>query len=257
MPFVETRFVSPTTLTTSASLLYVVPTNCSAIVKQLVVTNTTGTAATFTFYIGSAIVGNAVFSGTSVGVNDTVIINLSQVLSTGETLRALASTNSAINITVSGVLNDGPIAPGDTYIPYNAITSDKIATAAVGTDEIATSAVTSDKIATGSITVDKMADQIVLPKTNSYIVANSDKGKLAVMNNGAVAVTITVNSATAFAVGQRTDFIGVGNAATVTFVASGVSIFSTPGLKLRASGSAATLICIISGVYVLVGDLSA
>ena len=58
MPFVETRFISPTTLTTSASsALYTVPTGYSAIIKQLVVTNTTGTAATFTFYIGAASAG--------------------------------------------------------------------------------------------------------------------------------------------------------------------------------------------------------
>ena len=83
MPFVETRFISPTTLTTSASsALYTVPTGYSAIIKQLVVTNITGTAATFTFYIGAASAGNALFSGTSVAANDTVIINLSQVLTT-------------------------------------------------------------------------------------------------------------------------------------------------------------------------------
>jgi hypothetical protein len=128
MPFVETRLISPTTLTTSASsALYTVPTGYSAIIKQLVVTNITGTAATFTFYIGAASAGNALFSGTSVAANDTVIINLSQVLTTGEVLRALASAGSALNLTVSGVLNDGPLASTATYIADNAITSAKIA----------------------------------------------------------------------------------------------------------------------------------
>ena len=132
MPFVETRLISPTTLTTSAaSALYTVPTGYSAIIKQLVVTNITGTPATFTFYIGAASAGNALFSGTSVAANDTVIINLSQVLSTGEILRALASTGSALNLTVSGVINDGPLASTATYIPDNAITSAKIAAGAV------------------------------------------------------------------------------------------------------------------------------
>ena len=148
MPFVESRLISPTTLTTSASsALYTVPTGYSAIIKQLVVTNITGTAATFTFYIGEASAGNALFSGTSVAANDTVIINLSQVLATGEVLRALASTGSALNLTVSGVLNDGPLASTATYIPDNAITSAKIADGAVATVDIANKAVTSGKLA--------------------------------------------------------------------------------------------------------------
>ena len=127
MPFVETRFISPTTLTTSAVSLYTVPTGYSAIIKQFVVTNISASAATFTFYVGTASASNALFSNTSVAANDTVIINLSQVLTTGETLRALASAGSALNLTVSGVLNDGPLASTATYIPDGAITSAKIA----------------------------------------------------------------------------------------------------------------------------------
>ena len=149
MPFVETRFISPTTLTTSASsALYTVPTGYSAIIKQLVVTNITGTAATFTFYIGAASAGNALFSGTSVAANDTVIINLSQVLTTGEILRALASVGSALNLTVSGVLNDGPLASTATYIADNAITSAKIADGAIVNADInASAAIEQSKIA--------------------------------------------------------------------------------------------------------------
>jgi len=155
MPFVETRFISPTTLTTSASsALYTVPTGYSAIIKQLVVTNITGTAATFTFYIGAASAGNALFSGTSVAANDTVIINLSQVLTTGEVLRALASTGSALNLTVSGVLNDGPLASTATVIADNAITSAKIADGAIVNADInASAAIDKTKISGTAVTV--------------------------------------------------------------------------------------------------------
>lgn len=138
MPFVETRFISPTTLTTSAaSALYTVPTGYSAIIKQFVVTNISASAATFTFYINTASASNALFSGTSVAANDTVIINLSQVLTTGETIKALASVGSALNLTVSGVLNDGPLASTATYIADNAITVNKIADNAVTSSKIA------------------------------------------------------------------------------------------------------------------------
>jgi hypothetical protein len=141
MPFVEKRLISPTSLTTSASTaLYTVPTGYTAIIKQIVVTNTTGTAATFTMYIGAASAGNALFSGTSVAANDTVIINLSQVLGTGEILRALSGTNAALNLTVSGVENDGPLAQNAMYIADNAITSAKIADGAIINADINASA---------------------------------------------------------------------------------------------------------------------
>jgi hypothetical protein len=166
MPFVETRFISPTTLTTSAaSALYTVPTGYSAIIKQLVVTNITGTAATFTFYIGAASAGNALFSGTSVAANDTVIINLSQVVTTEETLRALASTNSALNLTVSGVINDGPLASTATYIADNAITTAKIADASVNTAKIADGAIVTVDIANTAVTSAKLADSLALTGT--------------------------------------------------------------------------------------------
>jgi hypothetical protein len=149
MPFVEKRLISPTSLTTSASsALYTVPAGYTAIVKQIVVTNTTGTAATFTMYIGAASAGNALFSGTSVAANDTVIINLSQVLGTGEILRALSGTNAALNLTVSGVENDGPLAQNAMYIADNAITSAKIADGAIVNADInASAAIDQSKIA--------------------------------------------------------------------------------------------------------------
>jgi hypothetical protein len=118
-----------------------VPAGFSTVIKQLVVTNTTGSAATFTFYIGDAVAGNALFSATSVAANDTVIINLSQVLQSNEVLRALASANSTLNLTVSGVENDGPLEPSANFIANDSVTVNKIADGSV----------TSAKIADGTI----------------------------------------------------------------------------------------------------------
>jgi hypothetical protein len=190
MPFVETRFISPMALTTSASsALYTVPTGYSAIIKQLVVTNTTGTAATFTFYIGAASAGNALFSATSVAANDTVIINLSQVLATGETLRALASTGSALNLTVSGVLNDGPLASTATYIADNAITSTKIADGAITTAKIADGAVVTVDIANTAVTSAKLADSLAFTGTPTAPTA------ISYTNSTQIATTAFVNTA--------------------------------------------------------------
>jgi hypothetical protein len=105
-------------------------------------------------YIGAASAGNALFSGTSVAANDTVIINLSQVLGTGEILRALSGTNAALNLTVSGVENDGPLAQNAMYIADNAITSAKIADGAIVNADInASAAIDKTKISGTAVTV--------------------------------------------------------------------------------------------------------
>ena len=188
MPFVETRLISPTTLTTSASsALYTVPTGYSAIIKQLVVTNITGTAATFTFYIGTASAGNALFSGTSVAANDTVVINLSQVLTTGETLRALASSNSALNLTVSGVINDGPLASTATVIVDNAVTTNKIAAGAVTTAKIADGAIVTVDIADGAVTQAKLSTDIPLSGFRNVII----NGDMRIAQRGTSTASIT------------------------------------------------------------------
>lgn len=181
MPFTEKRLAGPTQLTTSAVAIYTVPANRTTIVKQLVATNTSASAATFTLYIGTATAANAVFNATSVAANDSLVINLSQVLTTGEVLRALASANTAINLTISGVENDGPLTPTATYI--------------------ADSAITTAKLADSSVTATKFASNVVIPPSlvdakGDLLVgtANDTVGRLAVGSNNQIVVA---DSATA------------------------------------------------------------
>ena len=157
MPFTEKRLCNPTQLTTSGQTLYTVPASKTAIIKQIVVTNVTGSAATFSLYIGSAATPNALFSATSVAANDTIIVNLSQVLTQNEILTALASVNSALNITISGVENDGPLTPTATYIADQAVTTAKLADSSVTTAKIAAGAVVTADIADGAVTTEKIA----------------------------------------------------------------------------------------------------
>lgn len=155
MPFTEKRLAGPTTLAIAPAALYTVPSSKTAIVKQVIVTNTTSSAASFILYIGAASSANSLFNQVSVPGNDAIVINLSQVLATGEVLRANASVNSALNITVSGVENDGPIAPNTTYLADQSVTTAKIADSAVTTDKIAPLAVVNADIAAGAVTSDK------------------------------------------------------------------------------------------------------
>lgn len=89
----------------------------------------------------------------------------------------------------------------------------------------------------------------------TYTLVAGDVGKLVTLSNAA-AVTLTVPSGLGLAAGQRIDLAQLG-AGQVTVAASGTTINSTPGLKLRAQYSAASLICTATNTFLLVGDLSA
>ena len=86
---------------------------------------------------------------------------------------------------------------------------------------------------------------------------SSDNGKLVTIDTTTGAVTVTINTSLALTAGQRIDFAWIGAATSITFSASSTTVNGTPGLKLRARYSAATLICLSSNNYLLVGDLSA
>jgi len=89
----------------------------------------------------------------------------------------------------------------------------------------------------------------------SYSLLASDVGKLVTLSN-ASAITLTVPSGLGLATGQRIDIAQLG-AGQVTVAASSTTINSTPGLKLRAQYSAASLIVTGTNTFLLVGDLSA
>lgn len=92
-------------------------------------------------------------------------------------------------------------------------------------------------------------------KSDSYTLVTADAGKLILMDK-ATAQDVTINGSLDLTVGQRIDIIqtGVGQ---VTFVASSATVNATPGLKLRARYSAASVICVATDSYIVTGDLSA
>jgi hypothetical protein len=90
----------------------------------------------------------------------------------------------------------------------------------------------------------------------TYIPISSDLGKLVTLNSTANPLNVTINSSLGLTAGQRIDFVQLGTG-QVVFVNGGITLNATPGLKLRARYSAATLVCLSSNNYILVGDLSA
>lgn len=89
----------------------------------------------------------------------------------------------------------------------------------------------------------------------AYTLIAGDVNKLVTLSN-ASAVTVTVPNGV-FTTGQQINLQSIGAGQTTIASDGTTTITSTPGLKLRAQYSAATLICTGTNTFTLVGDLSA
>jgi hypothetical protein len=95
-------------------------------------------------------------------------------------------------------------------------------------------------------------------QTASYTTVLTDKDKMIEMNvASANNLTVPLNSSVAYPVGTQINILQTGAGQTTVVATGGVTINSTPGLKLRAQWSSATLIKRATDTWVLVGDLSA
>jgi len=92
----------------------------------------------------------------------------------------------------------------------------------------------------------------------SYTLVLSDLAKLVTMDNGsAMTLTVPANANVSFQVGDRIDILRKGAGELTLAPGGGVSINGTPGLKLRAQWSAATLVKLDTDTWVALGDLKA
>lgn len=84
--------------TTTSTTLYTVPASTTAIITNIVVTNTGSTPYTFTLSLDSIDLHTA----TTIAANTTVYIDSRQVLATTKTIKGGAS-NTAVNFHISGM----------------------------------------------------------------------------------------------------------------------------------------------------------
>lgn len=106
----------------------------------------------------------------------------------------------------------------------------------------------------GSAWTDLIVTGSVSNKTANYTTVATDAGNT--INSTSTAITVTVsNTLTA---GQRIDFVQTG-AGQITFAAGSGVTLNSRGAKLKTAGqySGATVLCLASGSYLLVGDLGA
>jgi hypothetical protein len=99
----------------------------------------------------------------------------------------------------------------------------------------------------------------ISPKTASYELAStSDRDTIVEVNNaGATTLTIPTDATVNFPVGTTLDVLQTGAGQVTIAGASGVTVNSTPGLKLRAQWSSVTLLKRAANSWVVFGDTAA
>ena len=99
---------------------------------------------------------------------------------------------------------------------------------------------------------------IIAAKTGAYTVAAGDESKLIELN-GTFTVSVPTDATYNFTIGTQINLLNIGTGViTVAAVTPGTTTLNgTPGLKLRAQWSSATLIKRAANTWVLVGDLLA
>lgn len=111
--------------------------------------------------------------------------------------------------------------------------------------------------ATGLKWINNAADVLAIEDVTAatYTLTAEDAGKLKTFTS-AVSVTVTIPSAT-FTTGKQINLAQTGVGQVSLVGASGVTIKSSLGPKLRTNGSAATLICLTPTSFLLSGDTQA
>lgn len=93
----------------------------------------------------------------------------------------------------------------------------------------------------------------------TYTLALTDANNTVVELNNAssIALTVPLNSSVAFPTGSQITLLQTGAGQVTVAGAGGVTVNATPGLKLRAQWSSATLVKRATDTWVLIGDVSA
>jgi len=93
--------------------------------------------------------------------------------------------------------------------------------------------------------------------TYTFALTDANNTVVSLTNASAITATVPPNSSVAYPVGAILQFYQGGAGQVTVAAGSGVTINYTPGLKLRAQYSAATLIQTAANTWLLTGDVTA
>jgi hypothetical protein len=115
---------------------------------------------------------------------------------------------------------------------------------------------TNGTAASWSNVVSPVQTRVVSGTSDTLVLA--DAGKIVESSSGsATTITVPLNSSVAYAVGTQITLLQTGAGQLTVAGTAGVTVNATPGLKLRAQWSSATLIKRATDTWVLIGDLTA
>ena len=203
-------------------------------------------------------------SGKAIYLNGTLETATAQTL-TNKTVALGSNTVSGTLAEFNAAVTDADLATlaGSETLTNKTLTSPVItlSTSTSTTDAVLAWDTTNKKIAVGNGTNALDFATSTLPinaQTESYTLVLADKDKIVEMSNASAnTLTVPLNATVAYPVGTQINIIQTGAGQTTVAATGGVTINSTPGLKIRAQWSSATLIKRATNTWVLVGDLSA
>lgn len=105
-------------------------------------------------------------------------------------------------------------------------------------------------------TVATLNNVVTNAQATNYTLVLSDAGKLVEMSGGGT-LTVPLNANAAFPIGAQVMILQTGSSQVTVAGESTVTVNGTPGLKLRAQWSFATLIKRGTNAWVLIGDTAA
>jgi hypothetical protein len=201
------------------------------------------------------ITGNLTVQGDLTYTNELVITDSLIYLADGN------NTQDVVDIGIFGGYNDGTY--GHTGLVRDA--SDKVWKLFSDAGEPSAGVVdftgaTFDKLKIGSLeSVGNVVSHISISSTSvSATLSLTDDGTVVETNSSSAnTITVPTDASVAFPVGTQITVVQMGSGQTTITPASGVTINSTPGLKIRAQYSAITLIKRATNTWIAIGDLSA
>jgi hypothetical protein len=159
-------------------------------------------------------------------------------------------------ITASSATINNPNFTGSVYATDSTITAAQfVKPYGTGTQFLKADGSSDSTVYAAATSLDAKSDKLVTinPQSGAYTLQESDLGKLIEMSGGG---TLTITDSLFFPIGFTCDVLQTGSS-QVTIAGTGFTPNGTPGLKLRAQWSSATLVKRAIGIWVAIGDLSA
>lgn len=200
-----------------------------------------------------AVTGTVVTTGDTGTVTSTMIEN-------GTIVNADINSSAAIALSkLASGTSAQVIVANSSGVPTYATLSGDVTVSDTGVTAIGSGVIVNAEISSSAaIDLTKLADISTSAQTASYTLVLADKTKIVEMSvASANNLTVPPNSSVAFPVGSQINILQTGAGQTTVVAGSGVTVNATPGLKLRAQWSYATLIKRATDTWVLVGDISA